>query len=62
MKRKLSKTELQIELDSVRENLLNLRVDFNNLAATFQEYVEMKGDMEGLNKYVEEKMKGLKGK
>ena len=62
MKRKLSKTELQIELDSVQENLLNLRVDFNNLAATFQEYVEMKGDMEGLNKYVEEKMKGLKGK
>ena len=62
MTRKLSKTELQIELDSVQENLLNLRVDFNNLAATFQEYVEMKGDMEGLNKYVEEKMKGLKGK
>lgn len=62
MKRKLSKTELQIELDSVQENLLNLRIDFNNLASTFQEYVEMKGDMEGLNKYVEEKMKGLKGK
>lgn len=62
MKRKLSKTELQIELDSVRENLLNLRIDFNNLASTFQEYVEMKGDMEGLNKYVEDKMKGLKGK
>ena len=62
MKRKLNKAELQIELDSVRENLLNLRVDFNNLASTFQEYVEMKGDMEGLNKYVEDKMKGLKGK
>ena len=62
MKRKLNKAELQIELDSVRENLLNLRIDFNNLASTFQEYVEMKGDMEGLNKYVEDKMKGLKGK
>jgi len=62
MKRKLSKTELQIELDSVQENLLNLRIDFNNLASTFQEYVNMKGDMEGLNKYVEEQMKGLKGK
>ena len=62
MKRKLNKAELQIELDSVRENLLNLRIDFNNLASTFQEYIEMKGDMEGLNRYVEDKMKGLKGK
>jgi len=62
MKRKQSETELQVEVGTLHENLMNLRVDFNNLAATFQEYVEMKGDMEGLNKYVEEKMKGLKGK
>ena len=62
MKRKQSKAELQVEVDALNQNLLNLRLDFNNLASTFQEYVNMKGDMEGLNKYVEEQMKGLKGK
>ena len=62
MKRKQSKAELQVEVDALNQNLLNLRLDFNNLASTFQEYVNMKGDMEGLNKYVEDQMKGLKGK
>ena len=62
MKRKQSKAELQVEVEALNEHLLNLRIDFNNLASTFQEYVNMKGDMEGLNKYVEDQMKGLKGK